>query len=143
MSPPEENKLLVRRILEGMLNGRDLALIDDLAVPEYVYHAAANPVRGPAAFKQLTGMFLTAFPDIRITIEDQVAEGEKVATRWTMRGTHQGPFMGIAPTGRPVAITGLLSRISGGKLVEAWDRFDTMHFMQQLGAIPAPVQPTG
>ncbi len=126
------------------MNERNLALIDELAAPDYVYHAAANPVPGREAFKQLTSLFLTAFPDIRITIDDQIAEGDKVVTRWTMRGTHQGQFMGITPTGKPVTITGLiLSRISGGKLMEAWDRFDTLHFMQQLGAIPARTQATG
>jgi predicted ester cyclase len=84
----EENKLLVRRIVEGTINERNLATVDELASPDYVFHDAANPIHGPEAFKQVAGAFLTAFPDLRLTIDDQIAEGDQVLTRFGMRGTH-------------------------------------------------------
>ena len=86
-------------------------------------------------------MYRTAFPDMRITIEDQVAEGDKVVTRWTASGTHQGDLMGIDPTGRRATVTGItIDRISGGKVEETWTNFDAMGMMQQLGVIPSPEQ---
>jgi steroid delta-isomerase-like uncharacterized protein len=139
----EENKLLMRRHLEVM-NERNLALLDETMAPDYVSHDEGNPMQGREMFKQYISMYLTAFPDLRVTIDEQIAEGDMVATRATFRGTHLGELMGVPPTGRPVNATSLLiSRISGGRLTEEWIRFDTMNLMQQLGVLPAPSPATG
>jgi predicted ester cyclase len=123
-------------------NEGDLSALDELAAPGYVNHSA--PAGVPAnreGLKQLTAMFRRAFPDGRMTIEDMVAEGDRVATRKTFRGTHRGELMGIPPTGREVAI-GLIDivRLGGGKVVESWSVADDMGLLQQLGAL-APLGP--
>ncbi len=82
-------------------------------------------------------MYRSAFPDTQITIEDQLAEGDMVATRWTARGTHQGELMGVPPSGNRVEVAGItISRIEGGKIEEDWDNYDALGMMQQIGAIP-------
>jgi predicted ester cyclase len=84
-------------------------------------------------------MYRTAFPDLQIPIEDVIAEGDRVVTRWTTRGTHQGELMGAAPTGNQLTVTGILiDRVSGGKIEEEWVDYDTLHLMQQIGAVPQP-----
>ena len=90
--------------------------------------------------KQYVGVFHSAFPDFRVTLEDQIAEGKKVVNRWTVRGTHRGEFQGVAPTGKEVRFTGIhISTINEeGKLQESWENYDALGLMQQLGAIPAP-----
>lgn len=88
-----------------------------------------------------TGMFMSAFPDTKMTVEQQIAEGDKVVTRWKAQGTHKGELMGIPPTGKQVTVTGIsIERIVGGMIVESWEEFDQMGMMQQLGVIPAPGQ---
>ena len=90
------------------------------------------------------GEFRSAFPDFHVTIEDQIAEGDRVATRWTMRGTHEGEFRGISPTGKQITVTGIgIFRFSDGKVVESWDNFDQLGMMRQLGVIPSPEESTG
>jgi predicted ester cyclase len=86
-------------------------------------------------------MYLTAFPDLHLTIEDLIAEGDKVVDRQTARGTHQGTFMGIPPTGKQITVTAMnISRIVGGKIVEHWVELDTLGMLQQLGVVPMPGQ---
>ena len=86
----------------------------------------------------MTG-YRTAFPDLRLTIEAQVSEGDLVVTRWKASGTHQGELFGIAPTGKQATVTGIsLTRVSGGKIAEDWTNWDTLGLLQQLGAVPAP-----
>ena len=136
----EENKALARRVLEEMFNKGNLDVADELLAPEYVDHDPAMPedVRGPEGFKEYVGAFRSAFSDLHIQIEDQIAEGDKVVTRWTGTGTHDGDSMGIAPTGNRVEIMGMeISRISGGKVAEMWEGYDAMGMMQQMGAIPS------
>ena len=138
-----ESKALARRLIEEMFNRGNLEVADELYAPDYVNHDPGNPeeIRGPEGIKGYVGVHRTAFPDLQLTIEDQVAEGDRVATRWTGRGTYQGDLMGIAPTGRRVTATGItIDRISGGKVVETWTNFDVMGMMQQLGVIPSPEQ---
>ena len=109
----------------------------------YLAHQPDGSVleRGPEDVKRFVGEFRSAFPDFHTTIEDQIAEDDKVATRWTMRGTHEGEFRGIAPTGRQISVTGIgIFRFSEGKVVESWDNFDQLGMMQQLGVIPTPEQ---
>ena len=135
----EENKALTRRSIEEIWNKGNLAVADELIAANSVTHdpATPNPGSGPEATKQQASMYRTAFPDLHITIEDQVAEGDQVVTRWTARGTHRGDLMGIAPTGKQMTITGInITRIAGGKAQEGWTNWDTIGMMQQLGAVP-------
>ncbi len=140
---PEENKAVVRRFLEEVFSGGNLELVDELFAPNYVLHDPVVPgeVRGPEGIKEYVGMYRGAYPDTRFTVEDQIAEGDEVVTRWTGRGTQQGELMGIPPTGQEVTVTGIeLDRVSGGKLEETWVNYDALGMMQQLGVIPPPEQ---
>lgn len=133
----KKNKEAVRRVIEEAFNKGNLAVVDGVMSTEYVYHSSLGDAKGPDGFKKTVNMFRTAFPDIHSTIEDIVAEGDKVATRATLRGTHRGEFMGIAPTDKKinVAVSGLI-RFAGEKEVEAWGNMDMLTFYQQLGIIP-------
>jgi len=137
----EENKAIVRRLYEEVINKWNMAVVDELIATNYIDHdqRPEQVARGPESFKQVVTMFRTAFPDLHFTVEDQIAEGDKVATRFTVRGTHKGEFRGIAPTGRQVTVTGTdIRRIAGGKLVEVWMNIDDLGMMQQLGIVPKP-----
>ena len=134
----EQNKALARRVLEEMFNKGNLDVADELLAPDYVDHDPAMPedVHGPEGFKQYVGAYRSAFSDLHVQIEDQIAEGDKVVTRWTGTGTHDGEFAGIAPTGNRLTLPGMeIVRISGGKLVKGWEGYDSMNMMRQLGAI--------
>jgi len=135
--PVEENKALIRRYFEEFRNRGDLAVADELLAPNYVLHAGlGEDIHGPEGCKQDIVMVRSAFPDLHITIDEMVAEGDKVASRWTFRGTHRGEFTGIAPTGKQVTLWGMsIDRIVGGKIVETWIRYDTLGVMQQLGVV--------
>jgi steroid delta-isomerase-like uncharacterized protein len=135
------DKALVRRLFRALFNEGRLEAADEVFAPDYIDHVVRGPepvvVRGPAAFKQVVTMFRTAFPDLTYTIEDQIEEDGKVVTRSTASGTHRGPFLGIAPTGRQVVYTGIdISRVDGGRIVEAWVSYDALGLLQQLGAVP-------
>jgi steroid delta-isomerase-like uncharacterized protein len=141
----EVNKAIVRRFVEEVQNGGDLAALDEFAAPGYVNHSAPPGVPADReGLKQLTAMFRRAFPDGRMTIEDMVAEGDRVATRKTFRGTHRGELMGIPPTGKAVTI-GLIdfARLAGGRVVESWSVADELGLLRQLGALPPPGQEAG
>ena len=134
----EENKALARRVLEEMFNKGNLDVADKLLAPDYVNHDAAMPedVHGPEGFKQYVSAYRSAFSDIHVEIEDQIAEGDKVVTRWTGTGTHDGELAGIPPTGNRVTLPGMeIVRISDGKLVEGWEGYDMMNLMRQLGVM--------
>jgi steroid delta-isomerase-like uncharacterized protein len=135
----EENKALARRFAEDILNPGNVDTVEEVYSPDYVGHDPAMPedVRGAEGAKEFYGMYINAFPDAEITIEDQVAEGDKVVTRWTARGTHQGELLGVPPSGNRVEVTGItVSGIEGGKIVEEWDNYDALGMMQQIGAVP-------
>ena len=134
----EENKALVRRYVEEVVNQRNLDLLDEIFAPDFVeYGADTDQVSGVEDAKQFFDMLRSGFPDFQGTIEDLFAEGDKVVLRFTFRGTHQGEFMGIAPTGKQVTMPGIdIFRIADGKLVELWGQEDVLGMMQQLGAIP-------
>ena len=141
--PAEENKAVTRRFLEEIFTAGNLALVEELFAPDYVLHDPSVPqeVRGPEGMRQYVAMYRAAYPDTHFTIEDQIAEGDEVVTRWTGQGTHQGELMGIAPTGRAVTVTGIeLDRIVGGKIEETWVNYDALGMMQQLGVVPSPEQ---
>ncbi len=133
----EENKAVQTRIVEEVFNKRNLALVNEFVGAKFVQHGTGGPeFKGPEGFKQFVTMNVTAFPDFRLTLEDMVAEGDKVATRFTVRGTHRGDFMGIAPTGKQFAMAGIvIGRIASGKMVEAWMVVDQLGMMQQVGAV--------
>lgn len=138
----EENKAIFRRYVEEVGNEGRLELADEI-FDRYLAHQADGSVleRGPEDVKRFMGEFRQAFPDFHSTVEDQIAEGDKVVTRWTMRGTHEGEFRGMPPTGNKLEITGIgIFRFSEGKVVESWDNFDQLGMMRQLGAIPSSGQ---
>ena len=133
----EENKALVRRYIEEMDKG-NMAIVDQLFATNCVSHYPGGlDVRGPEALKEhLTGIY-TAFPDFLHTIEDMIAEGDKVVARFINRVTHKGEFMGIAPTGKQVVFTAIaIFHIVNGKFVETWAAIDVLGLLQQLGAVP-------
>ena len=132
-------KALIRRGFEEGINQRRLDVFDELIAEDYVNHSFPAPTPGREGFKQVVQMFLGAFPDFRVTVEEVVAEGDAVASRGTMSGTHRGEFMGIAATGRQVtAGYSDMWRFRDGKAAENWVEMDLLGLMQQLGAIPAP-----
>ena len=133
----EENKALIRHFVEEA-NKHNLNQADEMCAPDVVGHfPGLPPVQGLDTFKQLVSGMLTAFPDLHVTVEDLIAEGDKVVFRQTWRGTHQGAFQGIRPTGKQVTFTGIaICRIVGGKIAEEWAVHDDLGLMQRLGAIP-------
>jgi steroid delta-isomerase-like uncharacterized protein len=136
-----ENKALARRLVEEALNAGRLEVVDELVASDFVEHDPSLPeeVRGPAGVKELIAGYRAAFPDIHITIEDQIADGDYVVSRWSGTGTHQGELMGMPATGKQATVTGItIDRIADGRIAESWDNWDTLGMMQQLGAIPAP-----
>ncbi len=134
----EESKALVRREYEQGVNKKDFDVRDGALASNYLGHfPGVPPIQGIEAFRQFTSGFFTAFPDLQTTIEDLIAEGDKVAVRQTWRGTHTGNFLGIPPTGKQVVFTSTeFYRVAGGKLAEEWVELDMLGLRQQLGAIP-------
>jgi steroid delta-isomerase-like uncharacterized protein len=139
----EENKALVRRYFEEIWDKGNLDLIDKLFTTDFVRHGPTatgvgeGEVSGQVHFKRLVSRYRGALPDLRLAIEDQIAEGDRVVTRWTARGTHRGVLMGNAPTDNQVTVTGILvDRISGGKIEEEWADYDTLHLVQQISTTP-------
>jgi len=133
-----ENKTIATRLLEEIWNQRKLDLIDDIDAAGYVLHMAGSPdIVGPAGHKALIAAFIKAFPDHRFVIEDHIAEGDKVVTRWTASGTHKNELMGIPATNAKMTVTGVsIFRIAGGKIEEEWSNWDVLGMWQQLGVSP-------
>ena len=136
----EENKAILRRWFEEAWDRRNLDAIDDIVAADFVFHNAPPGISPDReGVRQLVTMMQAAFPDVRITVEDQIGEGDKVVTRWTFTGTHKGELMGIAPTGKQIAISVItINRIAGGKAAEGWEEVDRLGMMQQLGVVPLP-----
>jgi len=132
------NKPLLRRMVDEVLNRKNLAAIPELVAENYIDHnAAVGQPQGIRAFIQARINRNTAFPDWHVTVDDVIAEDDKVVARATGRGTHQGPFMGIAATGKPVTTMWIvIYRVTGGKLAEHWIYGDDIGLLRQLGAIP-------
>jgi steroid delta-isomerase-like uncharacterized protein len=136
----EDNKAVIRRWIEAY-NNRDMQAEADVLDPGFVAHvpAAPGPLEGLEAWRKFTAAFVEAFPDLRLTVEDILSEGDKVAARVVFHGTHRGEFQGIAPTGKEVAFSSIeVNRVVGGKVEEHWVELDLLGLMQQLGAIPEP-----
>ncbi len=135
----EGNKNVVRRLFEELWNKGNLPVADELFSPNYAHHDPSTPDvgRGPESEKKRATLYRTAFPDLRLTIEDIIAEGETVTARWSCRGTHRGDLSGIAPTGKQFTISGVtIVRISNGKMAEGYVNWDALGLMQQLGVVP-------
>src|SRR5437762_5734380 len=134
----EGNKNVVRRLFEEVWNKGNLAVTDELFTPNYAHHDASTPDvgRGPESEKKRATLYRTAFPDLRLTVEDIIAEGETVTARWSCKGTHKGDLSGIAPTGKQFTISGIsVARFTDGKMVEGWVDWDALGLMQQLGVV--------
>jgi steroid delta-isomerase-like uncharacterized protein len=136
----EQNKALSKRNFDEIWNQRKLAVIDELVAANTVLHDPSVPggkVNGTQGYKQFVEIYLAAFPDIHFTINDQFADGDMVATRWTGDGTHKGALMGIPATNKRAAVTGItIDRYQNGKAVESWTNYDTLGMFQQLGVVP-------
>jgi steroid delta-isomerase-like uncharacterized protein len=138
----EDNKAHVRQYLEEAWNKGNVGIIDELMTSDYArYMSGPTQSLNRDGQKQRITTFRKAFPDLHLTIDDLIAEGDQVVFRITLRGTHQGAFMGISPTGKPVTVTAIdIARFVNGKIVEHWGQMDALGLMQQLGVIPAPGQ---
>jgi len=137
----EENKAHYRRTFEEVFNQGNLALVDELVAPDFLDHEVPPGMnnRGPDSTRQLVTMLRTAFPDLHFTIEDLVAEGDTVAGRVTMSGTHLSPFQGIPPTGRSFQQAQMyFVRFRDGKAIEHRAVRDELGMMRQLGVLPSP-----
>ncbi len=138
----EENKDIVRRFW-GVWEEGNIDLVDELLAPDYVNRTPATPDQptGPEGVKGVVSMFRSGMPDLRVVIEDMIADGDKVAVRYTLEGTHEGELFGVPPTGQRLSIKSIaIERVSDGKIREHWRVTDSLDMMQQLGVIPSPEQ---
>jgi steroid delta-isomerase-like uncharacterized protein len=135
----EQNKTAVRRAIEEVYNQGRLDVVDELVSSDIVVHSPSEDFHGPGALKHYVASLREAFPDLQMTINDQIADGDRVVTRWVVRGTHLGTFQGIPPTGKRGRMTGIdIDRFVDGKTVECWTNADELGLLQQLGVVPAP-----
>jgi steroid delta-isomerase-like uncharacterized protein len=135
----EHNKAIVRRLFAELWNTGNLSVADEIFAPTYTHYDPSTPDfgKGPDSEKKRAALYRTAFPDIHLSIEHVIAEGETVMTRWSCRGTHKGDLNGIAPTGKHITISGVtIARVSNGKIVEGYVNWDALGLMQQLGVVP-------
>jgi len=134
----EENKAVVRRFLDALWNRADFEVVDSLIARDYAGHSS-TVIHGPDGARQFVMELRAAFPDFEFRVADQIAEGDRVATRWTLHGTHRGEFQGIPASGRPIQMNGVtIFRLADGKLVEGWTVEDQLGVLQQLGVLPPP-----
>jgi len=134
----DSNKNIVRRLFEEVWNKGHQAVADELLASTYTHHDSSSPEfgRGPESEKKRANLYRNAFPDIRLTVEDLIAEGETVTARWSCHGTHKGDLNGIAPTGKQFTIAGIsIARFTNGKMTEGWVNWDALGMMQQLGVV--------
>jgi steroid delta-isomerase-like uncharacterized protein len=134
----EENKAVARRGWEEVVNQRNLDAIEEIYAPDFVWHEPDQDIQGYEQAKQFASTFFEAFPDINISVEDVIAEGDQAVTRYTIRGTHRGETEEFGlPTGKPMELKGItIHRFEGDKIVEEWERYDNLSVLQQLGLVP-------
>jgi steroid delta-isomerase-like uncharacterized protein len=133
---PEENKTLVRRWYEEVLNGQNLPIADEIVAADLVLNG--QPI-GRAGITQAAAWVRSIFPDLHVTVEDVVAEGDRVVTRFSARATHRGAFMGIPPTGKTATLRGVhVDQIRDGRIAERWETVDLLALLRDLGATVAP-----
>jgi steroid delta-isomerase-like uncharacterized protein len=137
---PEDLKAEAQRFNEEVWNNRDLSIIEEFIAPEFKLHNTNPPIEGPGGYRQFVEAVMTAFPDIHLTLDDFLAEGDKTASRWTAQGTHQGSWAGVGATGKVIQARGLTLTLvnAEGKAVEQWLQGDDVYMLQQMGAIPTP-----
>lgn len=137
----DTNKALIRRWYHQMWDAGQLELANELVAPSFVSHQLHNPAhlpRGPEGARQVVKLYRHALPDMHHTIEEQLLDGNKVVTRWTMRGTHKGDLFGIPATGKRAMVSGIsIEQIVNGQITESWFDLDLLGLMQQIGAVPA------
>jgi steroid delta-isomerase-like uncharacterized protein len=137
---PQENKAIVARYFNEVLNQGKLEVVDEIMSPNFAFRIPTlpEPVRGPEGMKQFVTGLHNGFPDIHFTVEREAAEGDKVASRWKIVGIHKGEFLGVPPTGNRVEDQGVdIFRIADGKIAEIWVNENDLGLMQQLGVIPS------
>jgi predicted ester cyclase len=137
-----QNKVAMRRIFEEAWNQGDFTVVEEILSPDYMAHfAPPGAPAGREGFRWFITMYRTAFPDLQLQVDDMMADGDKVISRFTIRGTHTGQLMNIAPTNKEVTVTGIvIVRFENGQNIEAWGETDRFGLMQQLGVIPTPQQ---
>jgi len=136
----EINKVVMRRFLE-FVNTASEKLAQELISPDAIFHVPGRPepMRGPAGYLAVIGMMRGGFPDIQWTLEEMIAEDNKVAARFTMRGTHRGTFFGVPPTGKTIAVQAMnFYRLANGQFIEEHGQPDMLGLLQQIGAVPTP-----
>ena len=142
----EQNKGVVRRFYTDMLSGHDLTIAGELFAEDFIDHDPDDPrgrLSGVAGAQQEVGAYISAFPDMNVSVDDLFAEGDRVAVRATLTGTHRGDMAGIPPTGKSVTVPAIQTfRMANGKIAEAWLSIDRLGMLQQIGVIPAPTQAT-
>lgn len=135
----EKNKALVRRFVDEVQSQHNLAALDELFSPDFIDHSGMTNPPTLEGSRQFFTMMFAAFPDMRMTVHQQLAEGNKVMTHKTLRGTHQGPFMGIPATGNEVSVDIIdIFAVDGDLITEHWTVGDMLTMMQQLGVVPGP-----
>jgi steroid delta-isomerase-like uncharacterized protein len=135
-----DNKSIILRLYAEVWNKRKLDVIKEIISPSHALQAPniSGSSVGPEAYKSQVALFLTGYPDLRFTIEDTVAEQDKVVACWTFSGTHKGDFMGVSATNKRVSVDGMtIHHLAGGKIMDSYSNWDTLGMMQQLGVVPA------
>lgn len=132
-----------RRIFEEVWNRKNVSVIDELVALDYVHHdVLSRDATGIDGYKQFVANYLSAFPDIQMTIHEDIVVGDTTVTRWTARGTHHGDLPGLPRTGKPISVDGItIAKLKNGKFVESWNNWDALGMLQQLGAISS--EPSG
>jgi len=133
----EKNKSLANQVWEEVWHQGNLARMDDFFTPDFVRRDPGRELRGVEQNRQFIASFRAGFPDGRFTVEDEIAEGDKVVVRYHFEGAHRGPFQGMQPTGKQVRYSGIIIyRIEGDKIAEQWTEIDLFGFLRQLGVLP-------
>jgi steroid delta-isomerase-like uncharacterized protein len=140
---PSDNKATIRQLYEEVWNKRRLELVDDIIAPSHALHDpnVTGSAIGPEAYKRQVARFVAAFPDLHLKMEDIVEEKDKVAVAWTVTGTHKGELMGIPASNKKIFVSGItISHFANSKIMDSYISWDTLGLLQQIGALPAPVQ---
>ena len=133
----QDNLALVQRWFNEVFTQGNLSVADEIFAADYVNHDPTGWPQGPQGAKAAASAYRAGYSDLAFTIEDQIADGDRVATRWTAHGTHDGELYGVPPTGKKVTVTGIsIERVAGGKIAETWVNFDALGMLQQLGVVP-------
>jgi predicted ester cyclase len=135
----DQRKAAARRMLETAWNEGDFSVYDEVFSDGYVGHTPFGDLRGPEPVKHVVSQFRSAMTGIRMTVEEQISEGDSVATRWSLQATQTGPLLGVEPTGRDINVTGVLVlHFDGDQATEGWQLWDRLAVLEQLGAAPEP-----